>query len=178
MQDPLKMPANDNIEHIELPVLAKGQRSGKVEFVEVERTKKGNRYQIFCPPALVEGIAVGDVIELSPEEPQGFKVTHHSGNLTVWLTLADTSQYSTANQEIFDKAFTALGGVFEGCAKQKTVTFSVHITAGFDKIEKVCDELTSLIPEAKWQYGNVYDWNNEPLNWWIDEIDFADYDDV
>lgn len=168
MQEPVNMPAHDAIEHIELPVIVKGVRSERGEMVEVELVA-GGRYQVFTPPALVEGLAVGDIFELNQAQLGGFKVTYHSGNLTIWMFLPEGSTYNASERELLDKAFSDIGGVFEGCAMERILIFSVHVTAMFDQIEKVMAGLMEKYPGANWQYANVYDWDDAPLNWWVDK---------
>lgn len=168
--EPVKMPVNDDIQHVELPIIVKGARAGRAEMVEVEAAPNG-RFTVFEPPALVEGLAVGDIFELAPNELSGFKVTYHSGNLTIWLMLPDPAMYSEADRASLDAALAPLGGVFDGCAMGKILIFSVHVTALFDQIEKVMQTLVEKYPGSNWQYGNVYDWDNKPLNWWQQKPD-------
>ncbi|MBY0548240.1 MAG: DUF4265 domain-containing protein [Candidatus Obscuribacterales bacterium] len=183
--DPVKMPVNDDIQHVELPIILKGARAGRGEMVEVEAAPNA-RFTVFEAPAFVEGLAVGDVFELAPEELSGFKVTYHSGNLTIWLMLPEGAVYREEDRPGLDAVIGELGGVFDGCAVKKILIFSVHVTAMFDQIEKLMERLTEKYPGSTWQYGNVYDWENKPLNWWQQkpdrpnmesgEIDFNHFD--
>jgi hypothetical protein len=150
--------------HLPLPIVIEGKRQLD-ELVEVEQVE-GTKYRIVCPPAMVEGLASGDLIELDDKELAGFKVVHRSGLVTVWLFFVDTNQRNeNMANPLFEQLLAPLGGRIEGLAKQSAI-FSIPVASGFTKIEQAFDRLTSTLPGSGWMYGNVWGGNDEPLNWW------------
>jgi hypothetical protein len=150
--------------HLPLPIVIEGKRHLD-ELVEVEPVEE-SKFRVICPPAMVEGLASGDLIELDEHELAGFKVVEHSGLITIWLFFANSEQRdeNTANP-LFEQILQPLGGRLDGLAKQSAI-FSIPVAAGFTAIENACDRLAEALPGSGWMYGNVWGFNNEPLNWW------------
>ncbi len=48
------------------------------------------------------------------------------------------------------------------------LVFSIHVSCGFETIEKIMEETVGRDADSTWMYGNVYDPadGSTPLNWW------------
>lgn len=153
-----------DLEHIEIPVIVDGQPKGVGELVEVERLGD-NLYKLVCPPAMVEGLAIGDTFELDEDDPAGFQVVEHSGYLTIWMQLPDR-ELTDDDFDLIQDALNEADGIFHGIAHGIFAVFSAPVSAGMDEVSSAMDNLVATMPGASWQYANVYDWDGEPLGWW------------
>ena len=61
-----------------------------------------------------------------------------------------------------------LGGSLD-VSNERALVYSLYFGVGFLTVEKLFDKLIAR-GEAKWLYGNVYDDQGEPLNWWQDMV--------
>ena len=59
-----------------------------------------------------------------------------------------------------------LGGHLD-ISSERALVYSIHFGVGFQAIEKLLDANVKT-GEVRWLYGNVYDDQGEPLNWWQD----------
>ena len=50
-----------------------------------------------------------------------------------------------------------------------SAVWTVPAKSGFQNIEDRMAKVTALCDGSTWWYGNVYDENDAPLNWWLDE---------
>jgi len=70
----------------------------------------------------------------------------------------------------FGSRFGALGGWLDGGSDNENshlLIYTIPHAAGFQAIEDVFKDLSKFIDLDKWMYGNVYDDNGVPLNWWV-----------
>ena len=125
----------------------------------------GSRFKVLASPGLLEGLAAGDEIELTAEEPTGFRVTRRGGNVCVQFFW--NGDLKTCIQNLEPKAI-ALGGCMDGEAERELV-FTIPIAAGFPAIERIFYEAQKQYAGCSWLYGNVYDPADgvTPLNWWV-----------
>ena len=146
-------------DHINLCI--EGAKEGHTQPVEVEKTESGD-YLVLYSPGLVEGIAAGDVIRLTNDVLGQFKVLHRGGNVSIkWMADSPISEHL----EQADKILGPLGARRDGDIA-KAAVWTVPVTATFTAIEEAMNRVTDLIPDSGWWYGNVYDENDNPLNWW------------
>ncbi|WP_016956536.1 DUF4265 domain-containing protein [Catenovulum agarivorans] len=130
--------------------------------VEVEQIGS-NEYMILYSPGLVEGIAAGDSIKITNESSGEFEVVHRGGSVSIKLY----SKHELANyMECIMSEFEALPSRFDGGVKHACVWTVDLSQTNFGNIERSMKNIMRKVPDSKWWYGNVYDANNKPLNWW------------
>ena len=75
---------SDFLIKIDLPICPNESGRPGTEVIVVEPLCS-KRFRLLYSPGTVEGLAKGDVIELSDNDPKGFNVVSRSGNLCVWF---------------------------------------------------------------------------------------------
>jgi hypothetical protein len=114
-------------------------------------------------PALAEGCAAGDT--LSIREDGSFKVTRRGGNVAV-LSFADPRQPLTVDEtELLRQAMAPLNAVVEMPEGGPFLVVTVPVAASFPAVETAMNDWQRRTGR-EWTYGNVYDENDQPLNWW------------
>jgi hypothetical protein len=143
------------MEHITLPVLDEHGAPTGSETLEVAPVSP-NRLRLLHSPALVDGLAGGDVIELDSTAAEGFRLVSRSRNASI------------AARRLRD-ALLALGGVFDG-GPPRMLVFTVPLSAGFPAIENALHRFLEDQGGAAWWYGNVYERGDStrPLDWWLE----------
>ncbi|XAL99588.1 DUF4265 domain-containing protein [Phycisphaeraceae bacterium D3-23] len=145
--------------HLNLFVV--GAPVGRTQPVEVEKIEPGI-YKILYSPGLVEGIAAGDVIRLTDVSLGLFEIVNRGGNISVkWMASSPISEF--LNQA--DQILKPLGSRRDGDIA-KAAVWTIPISATFVAIEEAMEKVIELVPDSGWWYGNVYDENDNPLNWW------------
>jgi hypothetical protein len=87
---------------------------------------------VLASPGLVEGIAAGDEIELTGEEPR-FRVTRRGGNVCVqFFWSGDMSECARS----MGADLAALGGRVDG-ETPGLLVFTIPVAAGFTAIERI-----------------------------------------
>ncbi|MCR8922037.1 DUF4265 domain-containing protein [Dasania sp. GY-MA-18] len=138
-----------------------------VERVLVTPQPEEHSYLLLKSPVFVRGIARGDVIHANANDssqPKGsFKVLQHGGNLCVRV-------FSKEDNDNLEQALTSaiekLGGDLD-IHEKRVLVYSIHVSCGFNTIEKLLNEQLEQHPQSNWLYGNVYHpQSGEPLNWW------------
>lgn len=139
-----------------------GAGKPQLEPVSVE-SLDGGAYLILNSPNFVYGLAAGDEIEL--EESGGyFQVLSRGGNLSVRV-FSETA-FGEAFEILAGEVESVLGGRLDG-RQAKSAVFTMAAAAGFDEIEAVFNDFTDQVGGTIWEYGNVYDDEGEPLEWWL-----------
>ena len=115
-------------------------------------------------PALVDGIAASDLLELDPSALCGFRVIMRGGRVAVVFVLPSAEVRAQAQSDL-SKQIRTLGGLCDG-GPQLTLVFSVPVTAGFPAIERFFTDARARFPGSEWWFGNVYDADGKPLEWW------------
>jgi len=153
------------VEHLLLPVLdLEETKVVTKEMMEVERLEDG-AFRLLHSPALISGIAGGDVIELDETALSGLRVRSRAGNVAVVVAVKDDAEKGAPAVRSLIEEVAALGGVYEGGPK-RTLVFTIPVQAGFERIEAVFDAFRGTQGGAEWWYGNVLDRNDQPLGWW------------
>ncbi|MFC3993658.1 DUF4265 domain-containing protein [Actinoplanes siamensis] len=112
-------------------------------------------------PAFVEGIAAGDQIRV--RAGGAFEVVRRGGNICL-LVVPESAPRPEDLTPLRD-AFDELGGIVELPPDRRFIVITVPAAAGFDAVEAAIDGWTG--PRGHhWEYGNVYDPDGNPLNWW------------
>jgi Domain of unknown function (DUF4265) len=116
-----------------------------------------DEYRIVASPALVLGVASGDLIRVDDGR---FEVLSRGPNLVIQVY---------GPHDLVDEAVTdvwRLGGALDGHAKRVTA-FTIPVKVGFSAVEAVFNALVGRHPELEWYFGNVYDTDGvTPLGWW------------
>ena len=124
-----------------------------------------NTYEIISSPGIAFNIAKGDIVEiLSREVPP--KIIKRGGNICVQvysLQLLSYINVSDFEYEVQEKLCGTLDGM-----TANNLAFTIPLSAGFTSIENLFDAFTSE-NESGWSYGNIYDEEDVPLNWWLEE---------
>ncbi|MBB4740844.1 hypothetical protein BJY16_004303 [Actinoplanes octamycinicus] len=125
------------------------------------RTIEPDLHLVLGTPAFVEGIAAGDRIRL--RAGGGFEVVERGGNICLLVVPGDPP--GPDDLAPLRDSFDDLGGIVELPPDRRFIVITVPAAAGFDAVEAAIDEWTG--PRGfHWEYGNVYDSDGKPLNWW------------
>jgi uncharacterized protein DUF4265 len=149
---------------IRLPVLdSSGER--KLEEALPAEALEPRRFRLLASPGLVEGVAAGDELELTSDEPSGFRILRRGGQLCIWVYLPEPPPAGADSR--LGRAARALGGYLDGGNTQLRI-LTVPVTGGFSSVEMELDAAVSDLSGSTWIYGNVYDSGdaNRPLGWW------------
>jgi len=117
-----------------------------------------NIYRLLRSPAFAPGIARGDSIKLL--EGGSYDVIERSGFIRLFARAGISAMAATLGP-----ALNSFDGEIEH-EDERMLVFSVPFSAGFNAIEAVMTQLLEGDGDAAWRYGNVYDSEGEPLNWW------------
>jgi hypothetical protein len=60
-----------------------------------------------------------------------------------------------------------LQGLVEWPQVPKFVIITVPIDAGFPAIEAAIETWMTRLPEAEWNFGNIYEGEGRPIGWWV-----------
>ena len=151
---------------IDLPICHNESGRPGTEVIEVEPLCP-HQYRLLYSPGIVEGLAKGDIIELSATDPRGFTVVSRAGNLCVWFYFKEPGVNRGPVGELVRAAVEQFGGICDGGGNTNLI-FSVPVSFGFPAVEALFHELAAQYPGSSWLFGNVYDpWNDfKPLGWW------------
>jgi hypothetical protein len=129
--------------------------------VEVESVST-DVYRILYSPGFVEDIAAGDVIRVTDQARGAFEVIKYGGNVSV--KISDIESIINKLQSL-DEALSKVGARLDGNLEHVAV-WTIPVESGFQKIEVAIAKACELLKEPTWWYGNVYDAQGNPLNWW------------
>lgn len=121
------------------------------------------KYRLLKSPLFVRGVAALDTLELNNESRGRFKVVERGGNLCLRVFMREPND---ALEQQLTGEIEKLGGHLD-ISSERALVYSIHFGVGFQAIEKLLDANVKT-GEARWLYGNVYDDQGEPLNWWQD----------
>ncbi|MFC4906669.1 DUF4265 domain-containing protein [Actinomadura gamaensis] len=148
--------------HHHLNLLAESASGPPVrEPVPVVRVSDG-RYRLEATPALVDGCAAGDVVEV--DRDGRVSVIERGGNLAI-QSFAERGPFRMDQIDALREAFAAEGGLVEFPPHQRFVVVTVAARVGFPRVEAVMDAWSQATGSG-WSFGNVYDEQGEPLHWW------------
>ncbi len=131
-----------------------------MESVPAENMGEG-RYRLLQSPAFARDLARGDKIVLAADGSP--ELEKRSGNLCI--RVISREGLDNLEQQLTSK-LEKLGGALD-INTPRILVYSIHVSCGFDEIEKTLREAISG-NDATWLYGNVYDPTDgeTPLNWW------------
>ncbi|WP_341936927.1 DUF4265 domain-containing protein [Marinimicrobium sp. C2-29] len=119
--------------------------------------------QLVRSPAFAQGIAGGDVVKLLPAT-QELELVKRSGNVSLRVfTKGDMASLADKLVPPLEK----LGGELD-LNNDRMLVFTIHVSCGFEAIEKILEDAIGKDELSAWRYGNVYDPadGTTPLNWW------------
>lgn len=119
--------------------------------------------QLVKSPAFVKGIASGDTIKFLPDSRE-FEIIKRSGNLCV--RVISREDIGLLSEELTPQ-LEKLGGELD-IETPRMLVYSIHVSCGFQTIEKLLNDYVDEEAGSAWFYGNVYDPRDgqTPLNWW------------
>ena len=139
-----------------------------IEKLLVNPQPAADSYQLLKSPLFVRGIARADIIQLQKSSKGAFSVVTHGGNLCVrvYSKQAFNEPPLVALEQALTSEIEKMGGDLD-IKETRALVYSIHVSCGFNTIEKLLGELLSDYEDVAWFYGNVYDpESGEPLNWW------------
>jgi len=123
----------------------------------------GGAWLLLQSPSFVYGLAAGDEIELG-ETKGSFQLLARGGNIA--LRILSEKPLGAAFDALAETVAAELDGRVDGQLEQAAV-FTMPAAAGFDNIEQIFNDYVDEQPGTLWEYGNVYDEDGEPLEWWL-----------
>lgn len=132
-----------------------------------------NSCQLVQSPVFIKGIASGDIIRLEAKDKveqssqalyRHFSLVRRSGNLCIRVYSRDDI---VALSDELTPTLEKLGGELDK-EGERFLIFSIHVSCGFEAIEKALNGAMEKFSNSQWLYGNVYDPEDgqTPLNWW------------
>lgn len=118
-------------------------------------------FRLLKSPVFVKDVAAGDEIKVSEEARGRFSIVTRSGNLSIRVFLREPND---ALEQALTGDIEKLGGDLD-VRSERALVYSLHFGVGFQSIEQLLEKHLKA-GEARWLYGNVYDDQGEPLNWW------------
>ena len=118
-------------------------------------------FEVLGTPALAFGCAAGDLIRVA--EDGTFDVVSRGGNVAV--VIFPRTSLDDASLTELSVALDDLDGVAESPEDGRFVVVTVPVAATFSAIESTVDDWARRY-DAEWSFGNVYDKNDQPINWW------------
>jgi hypothetical protein len=121
------------------------------------------RYRLVRSPLIAAGLAAGDVFEVDGNPPH-VRVIERAGNIAVQLW----AKQGLTMDDVYELRESAarVGGTLDG-HNTGFAAYTFPAKAGFRMIERILDDFVDRHTQYSWTYGNVYDEDDQPLNWWI-----------
>lgn len=120
-------------------------------------------FRVLISPVFVEGIAADDIIRVTDEAVGKFRVIEYGGNVSV--KISDANQITEKLPEI-DIILSKVNARRDGNLKH-TAVWTIPLEANFKAIEAAMVKACELLEEPDWWFGNIYDSQNNPINWWL-----------
>jgi len=129
------------------------------------RVNEDKTCQLVKSPAFVKGIASGDTIKFLSDSRE-FEIVKRSGNLCIRVF---SREDITSLSEDLTPQLEKLGGELD-IESPRMLVYSIHVSCGFQAIEKLLNDHIDEDSGSAWLYGNVYDPKDgqTPLKWWQD----------
>lgn len=154
-------------DYVRLPLLI-DKAGGRREVVLAEPSGDCDLFIVQSIPAFTYGVGLKDIIRLLDRESGRYEVVTRGKEVVVRLYV-DGSLDKSEIKSLIDDVVSS-GGCFEvGKNSDETngkslLLFALSVGLGFGKIESLFKPFGS--GGYQWEYGNVYDEEGNPLNWW------------
>ncbi len=136
-----------------------------IEQVPVRILEDEGKLQLVKSPAFIQGLAAGDTITYNADA-KDYTLVKRSGHLAIRVFCrGDTEKLAESLGPELEK----LGGELD-TENERMIIFSAHVSLGFQKIEDILNDHVGEDSDSIWLYGNVYDGEGKPLNWWQDVV--------
>lgn len=148
-------------------LLAGQRQDGELVYEDVRAEPIGDGcYTLLQSPIFARGFAKGDVVRTLAAGQ--YHVEQHNGNLCVRVLARQ--DISNIKQRLH-AGMQALNAELD-YENERILVYSVHVSAGFEKIEAALNAVLKNNDDAIWMYANVYDPvdGETPLNWWHDYL--------
>lgn len=125
-------------------------------------------YRLRSIPAFAYGLASGDTFRVIDPASGKFVVLDRGQQVTVRVFVTGSLERPDIHSLI--KAVLQAHGQYEvgrndaGTTSASLLLLSLDVKIGFATIESMLRVAEG--PDVRWEYGNVYDANGAPLNWW------------
>lgn len=158
-------------EQVHLKVLGEHGRQVATECIECERLADG-LYRVLRSPAMAQGLARGDTIEVIAGSTDEFRVVERGGMLAIQVFFTG---HQPQLQRAIGRIARTLNGVMDSWDYRTMPSgpagvgvVSVPSSGGFGRIERAFDSVVARFANTEWYFGNVYDPVDgvTPLNWW------------
>lgn len=127
------------------------------------REERTGEWLLLATPGLAQGCAAGDVVRV--EVDGAFTVLHRGGNVSINV-YSDGTTDMTRSFTLLTDLMASLGGTVEAPDHLRFLVVTCPVSAGFPAIEATMSRWQSAGGGPSWSYGNVYDDNDAPLDWW------------
>jgi Domain of unknown function (DUF4265) len=118
-------------------------------------------FEVLGTPALAFGCAAGDRIRVA--EDGSFEVVGRGGNVAA--VIFPRASVDDADLAELSAVLDELEGVAESPEDGRFVVVTVPVSATFSAIESAVDDWARR-HDAEWSFSNVYDSDDQPINWW------------
>jgi hypothetical protein len=152
------MPGHD---HVKLLAGLRADGSPLTELVPA-RSIAEDIVEVLGTPGIVNGCAAGDHIRV--ENDGSFEVLRRGGNVAVHFYSG--ARFRPDELSALRTAFEPLHGLVEAPETARFAVVTVPVSAGFPAIEAAAQTWVDGVADVDWLFGNVYDEQDQPLNWW------------
>jgi hypothetical protein len=120
-------------------------------------------FLVLATPGMVYGCAAGDTVRVGDDGR--FAVVRRGGNVAVHIYAKPPLEHRDI--EDLEGRFDPLSGLVEVPAHRRFAVVTVPVSAGFPAIEAaIAGWVSDRTDTAEWFFGNVYDDDGAPLEWW------------
>jgi hypothetical protein len=148
--------------HVEL--LAGRKASGQPVLEQVPAEPVGDdQHRLLGTPVLALGCAQGDIVTVAGDG--SFDVVSRGGNLSVLVY----GEALTGAACALVRTLAPIGGTVGTPDGARIVVATIPVSVGFSTVERAIGEALGAASDIEWFYGNVYDEQDRPLNWWATE---------
>ena len=148
--------------HVKLvePALTAGGAAAR-ELVPAEQVSS-DEWLIAGTPGLVNGCAAGDRVRVHIDGT--FEILDRGRNVAAHIY----SPGALPDAGLLDlrSIFVCLGGTVEWPATKRFAVITVPVAVGFPAIEEPIEGFVIKYNGTEWNFGNVYDRDGSPLEWW------------
>lgn len=144
------------------------EANGRREVVLAESGIEADTFIVHSIPAFTYGLGWKDCIRLLDKDRGAYEITERGGQLVVRLYV-DGSLDRPVIQHLTDE-LVGLGGSFEvaknaaQASGMSLLLIALSAKHGFANVERLMGPCEAA--GYQWEYGNVYDVEGNPLNWW------------